>query len=107
MPRRDQLPFARKGSQSPTSAEIGQDSALPTETSIGQVGQLSKLALFIADGQVDMPVDLPNDQMETVTVLVRERRRENLRRHLARYIAADIFLNEDQSEGEINDRKKV
>jgi hypothetical protein len=50
----------------------------------------ARLARLIADGQIDLPVELSTDQLNLVIPLVRERRRQHLVRHIAHCIAYDI-----------------
>jgi hypothetical protein len=49
-----------------------------------------RYSFLIAQGQIDLLFDVPDDQMETVVALVREHGRANLVRHIARSIAAEL-----------------
>ena len=64
---------------------------------------LTQIARLVADGQIELPHGLSDDQFRIVVDLVRERWRQNLVRHIARCIAADLIRGSDPKEGFCND----
>jgi hypothetical protein len=62
--------------------------------------KLARIAQLVADGQIELPFDLPPEQLTLVIDSVRERLRQHLMRHIARCIAFDIMSN-----GKHKDRK--
>jgi hypothetical protein len=51
----------------------------------------ARIAQLVADGQVELPLELPQEQLRDVIDLVRNRRRQRLVSHIARCIAIDIL----------------
>ncbi len=51
---------------------------------------VGRLAPLVADGEVDWPDDLPEQQAAELTAMVRRRRRSRLIKLIARLIAAQI-----------------
>lgn len=59
---------------------------------------VERLALLVANGQIELPLGLPHDELRTVIDRTRELRRQNLLRHVARCIAVDIVRSSDFKE---------
>jgi hypothetical protein len=68
---------------------------LPADRSA--IEKLEWIAKLVADGQVELPRDLPLGSLRDVVDLVRRRRRQNLVAHIARCIAVDILKTGDSA----------
>ena len=70
-----------------------------TDTSVQSVRsdqQLQRIAALVADGDLPLPLDLPDKQLAKLVREVQERRRRRLVQFVARAIAMDIVSGNGQ-----------
>ena len=65
-------------------------------------GRLTKISESIANGEIPIPVDWPDDQLHPLLDLVHAARRRRLVRFLARLVARDICRRDRKEQGTTN-----